>query len=184
MITSEWQKIDPVTGLCFPWLTHPGLDEIATWDLADKNVCEFGAGMSTLWWARKCNKVFSVEANFQWYCEILKQKPDNVQLEYRSVHEGDQTQIEFYTAVPEDFIPDIVVVDGVLRNECLQKGIELLSEKGGIIIADNLDQDYVWVSEAAMKLMSPYEAKYYIQPDHKDHSGKPWQTVIFTIPKS
>lgn len=182
MITSEWQIIDPDNGLCMPWFTHPCLEELRKWDLKDKRVVEYGAGNSTIWWGQKCKEVFAVEANNQWYIEVRKQMPANVTLELRCVNEGDQSQVEFYTAVPDGFIPDIVVVDGILRYECLKKGIELLSPHGGIIIADNWKQDYVWICPACEELMKPYEAKICVQENHTNHEGNPWKTAIFTIP--
>jgi predicted O-methyltransferase YrrM len=100
----------------------------------------------------------------------------------RAVNEGDQNKVDFYTFVPDiDF--NIIVVDGILRNECLQHAIKLLSKKGGIIIADNWQQDFVWLSPAAEDLMKPYERKIFVQPDHTNHEGNAWKTAIFTIPK-
>lgn len=185
----DFQKFDPSNNLVYPWLTHPALDVIKTWDLADKKVLEWGSGLSTIWWADKCEQVISIEANAKWFAEVndmLHSKNDytNAQVIYRNCNEGDQTKIEFYTEVPAWFTPDIVVVDGILRNECLIKGIEILSKNnGGVIIADNVWQDYVWMSPASLEIMAPYNPILYIQEDHKDNEGNKWKTAIFSVPR-
>lgn len=186
-ILNDFQRIDPTNNLVEPWLVHPALDVIKTWSLSDKKVLEWGAGLSTLWWADKCKEVYSIEANQQWFANINNRLQERglakkVTLVYRNANEGDQTKIDFYTDVPKWFIPDIVVVDGILRNECLLKGIEILSaNNGGIVIADNVWQDYVWMSPASLEIMAPYKPILYTQEDHKDNEGNKWKTAIFTV---
>lgn len=186
---SDFQRFDPTNNLVEPWLTHPALDIIKGWDLSDKKVLEWGAGLSTAWWANKCERVMAIEANLQWFNDVNKLlKEDhnftNVDLFYRNVHEGDQTKIDFYTDIPAWFKPDIIVVDGVLRNECLIKAIEVLSKNnGGYVIADNVYQDYVWLSPASLEIMKPYNPILYVQPDHTNHEGNPWKTGIFYVPR-
>lgn len=181
---NDTQFWDEKLNICFPWYTKPCLDYLSGIDFSDKNILEFGGGYSTIWWSKKSKQVISIEANAEWYNKIKSELNDckNVTAFLREINEGDQSRISEYTQVPEiDF--DVVIVDGILRNECLQKGIELLSKKGGILIADNWYQDYVWLSPAAIDIMKPYESKIFIQPDHKNHEGNPWKTAIFTIPK-
>jgi len=186
---SDFQRFDPSNNLVEPWLVHPALDVIKTWDLKDKNVLEWGAGLSTAWWADKCKHVMAIEANQQWFNDVHKLVKEehvftNVDLIYRNVNEGDQTKIEFYTEVPAWYRPDIVVVYGVLRNECLLKGIEILSRNdGGYVIADNIWQDYVWMSPASLEIIAPYNPVLYEQADHTNHEGNKWKTAIFYVPK-
>jgi len=185
----DFQIFDPTNNLVFPWLTHPALEVIKSWDLADKLVLEWGAGLSTLWWADKCKYVYSIETNQQWFADIVARKNElglqsKAEIHYRNVHEGDQTKIDFYTEVPAWYQPNIVVVDGILRNECLIKGIEILSKNnGGIIIADNIFQDYVWLSPASLEIIAPYNPILYEQPDHANHEGNKWKTAIFSVPR-
>lgn len=184
----DFQRIDPTNNLVEPWLTHPALDVIKTWDLTNKLVLEWGSGLSTLWWADKCKEVYSIEANGEWFNNIHQRlnemQLDNIHLVYRNCNEGDQTKVEFYTDVPAWFIPDIIVVDGILRNECLIKGIDILSNNnGGVIIADNIWQDYVWLSPASLEIIAPYNPKLYEQHDHLNHEGNKWKTAIFSVPR-
>lgn len=185
---AEWQWLDESCGLWFPWYTLPCLEEISKWDLKDKIVWEFGGGNSTLWWAKKCKHVYTVESNWQWWDYVYKKSEElgihNLDCELREINEGDQVRKEEYTRALFKYPnPDIVIVDGILRNECLEVGIEVLGNKGGHIIADNFMQSFVWISPAAVELMKPYDTKYFKQEDHQDHDGSPWQTATFTIPK-
>lgn len=185
---AEWQWLDESCGLWYPWYTLPALEEISKWDLKEKVVLEYGGGKSTLWWREKAKKVVTVEANESWLKmidhELRGARESNCTLLYCPINEGDQLRkFEYINAAdPLNHSYDIVVVDGILRTECLEKGISLLSERGGKIIADNFDQSYVWISPKAIEIMQPYKAEYHVQRDHTNHDGKPWQTVIFTIP--
>lgn len=176
----EFQKIDPSNNLVMPWLTHPALDEICKWDLKNKKVLEWGAGASTLWWASKCKEVYSIEANENWFSLINRQKPDNVGLSFRPCNEGDQTKINFYTAVPKDFIPDIVVVDGILRYECILKALTL--QRPLTLIVDNWKQSGIFMCPAAEDVMRDYEGAFHEQADHKDNDGiNKWKTAIWHL---
>lgn len=185
----EWQKRDDETKLIFPWWTHPFLDVLKTWDLKDKTWLEFGGGRSTAWLRSKCKWVDTIEANEEWAnqaqidCNInflinggiySKTLPDGVQ----------ERKQEFFDLIPniENVKYDIISVDGIWRYECLQWALDHFKGRGGIIIADNWQQDYVWVSPVAEELMKPYEIHRYFQPDHTNHEGRQWNTVYWEIP--
>jgi hypothetical protein len=186
----EWQIYDNQNGLVFPWFTHPMLKCLRTWPLADKTVLEYGAGLSTVWWAKESKYVVSVEAKLDWVQQIngeltnagVKNKAHIV---WRPVSEADFSKAEWYVnAYHETGVTDfdIVVVDGILRNECMHKGIELLSKRGGTLIADNWQQDRIWRSQQMIDLMAPYEGEVFVQPNHTDHEGNPWKTAYWKIP--
>jgi hypothetical protein len=181
---SDFQRFDPTNGLVEPWLTHGALDVIKTWDLADKKVLEWGSGLSTLWWADKCELVMSIEADAKWWADInlrlselgLLPKAKSI---YRNCNEGDQTKIDFYTEVPAWFRPDIVVVDGVLRYECILKALTF--PRPLKLIVDNWQQDYIFICPAAEKALEGFKGNIYVQPDHTNHEGRPLATAIFEI---
>lgn len=198
----EFQKIDPSNRLCFPWLTHPALEVISKWNLDGLSVLEYGAGLSTLWWADKCSDVTSIEANYEWALKVyhnalsngykgigeikhestyfpLKNGGKRIHLVYRQCNEGDQSKIEYYCGLPVGFSPDIVVVDGILRYECILKALTL--PRPLTLIIDNWQQDYVFICPAAEEALKNYEGQFYVQPDHQDHSGRPWQTAIWHL---
>lgn len=182
----EWQKYAP-NGLVYPWWTHPFLEELETWELSDKTWLELGAGRSTAWLRSKCKWVDSIEANEEWGhqaaydCEvnslvngriISKTLPDGVQ----------ERKKEFFDLFPAWIKYDIISVDGIWRYESLQWALNHFKGSGGILIADNWQQDFVWISPPAEELMKPYQIHRYFQPDHINHEGKPWNTVYWRIP--
>lgn len=181
---SDFQRFDPTNNLVEPWLTHPALDVIKGWDLSDKNVLEWGSGLSTAWWADKCKRVMSIEADGKWFSDIhslllekdLKKKVDLI---FRPTQEGDQTRIDFYTEVPAWFKPNVVVVDGVLRYECILKALTF--DRPLTLIIDNWQQDYVFICPAAEEALKGFTGNVYVQPDHTNHEGRPWATAIFNI---
>ena len=67
----EWQRIDSVNGLVEPWLTHPFMDMIKTWDLSDKTILETGGGRSTAWWRSKAKWVDTIESSEEWETQII-----------------------------------------------------------------------------------------------------------------
>lgn len=189
----EWQIVDKQNGLVFPWFTHPMLAQLSTWDLEDKVVLEYGSGLSTVWWARKAKRVVSVEAKKDWVNQIQIELFKNglahkAQLVHRPVSEADFSKADWYIHAYQDagctgdeF--DIVVVDGILRNECMKHALELLGKRGGTLVADNWQQDYIWQSAEMVELMKPFEGMICPQPDHTNHQGNPWKTAYWKIPQ-
>ncbi len=199
----DWQRIDPSNGLVEPWWTWPCMAVIKTWDIKDKTWLEFGAGLSTAWLRHKCEWVDSVEANTEWASKASKYCEDN------GLHNGlinaanlsdgiQETKKDYFRLIPKSYngsiadinvLPfleikkyDIISIDGIWRNECLEWAIQHFAGRGGILIVDNMDQDYVWISPSANELMGSYPCNIFYQPGHINHEGKPWNTRIYTIP--
>lgn len=183
----EWQIRSPKNGLVMAWWSHPMLELIETWDWSDKTMLEFGAGYGTAWLRDRCKWVDSIEADITWaaraseYCDMnsrlngivyAKQLPDGVQ----------GTQPEYFALIPTDKKYDIISIDGIYRTECIEWAIEHFKGREGLLILDNLDQDFVWISPKAMELLKPYEGEVFIQPNHVNHEGKPWNTRYYKIP--
>lgn len=182
----EWQKIAP-NGLVYPWWTHPFLDVLETWNLKDKMWLEFGAGLSTAWLRSKCRFVESIEASTEWGVKALdycrQNNLTNGSIFYQDLPDGVQERkAEYFELIPPEIKYDIISVDGIWRYECLQWALDHFKGRGGILIADNWQQDYVWISEAAEQLMAPYKINRFFQPGHTNHEGKPWNTVFWEIP--
>lgn len=187
----EWQKYAP-NGLVYPWWTHPFLDVLETWDLKDKNWLEFGGGRSTAWLRSKCKWVDTIEANTEWAqaaCdECINNNLHNGDIFGKDLPDGVQDRKqEYFELLPcNRIIPrtekyDIISVDGIWRYECLQWALDHFKGRGGILIADNWMQDYVWISPPAEELMAPYKINRFYQPDHINHEGKPWSTVYWEL---
>lgn len=184
----EWQKLAP-NGLVYPWWVHKFLDELETWDLKDKTWLEFGAGYSTAWLRSKCKWVDSIEANLYWsevahnYCGVKEQLNGQIFYPIENLPDGMQERVnEFFSLIPIGKQYDIISIDGIYRDECLEWAVTHFKGRDGILIVDNMDQDYVWISEKANKLMAPYPCLIYVQPDHFNNEGKPWNTRYYLIP--
>lgn len=184
----EWQRLNSETGLVECWWTHPCLDVINTWDLKDKTWLEFGAGLGTAYLRSKCKEVMSIEANIEWgvkalaYCK--ENNLDNGAIWMSPINDGVAGGWESYQRLIPELQYDIISVDGIYRNECLEWALDHFKGRGGILVVDNMDQDYVWKSPAADELMAPYKCEIYYQPGHTNHEGSPWNTRIFTIPSN
>jgi hypothetical protein len=117
-----------------PWLTYPLIEYLNGLDFSDKDVFEFGAGASTLYWTDRARSVTSVEFDARWY-ETLKPKlPANATL----IHENHGHR---YADVPKEFLPrrfDVVVVDGAERYRSARTAIDVVAP-GGMIILDNAE---------------------------------------------
>jgi protein-L-isoaspartate O-methyltransferase len=183
----EWQRYSPSNGMVQCWWTWDMLDWIETQDWKNKNVLEFGAGRGTAWLRDRSKFVVSIEADLQWAeqarkdCEgygvnngaiYAKQLPDGVQ----------GTQPEYFGMIPTDIKFDVISIDGIYRTEAIEWAIEHLKGREGLLIIDNLDQDFVWISPKAMELIAPYESKVFYQKEHTNHEGKQWNTRWVKIP--
>lgn len=184
----EWQRIDPENGLVEPWLTWPFMEWVKTIDLSDKVILEFGAGRSTAWWRKKAKWVDSIDASSEWVAQAENDCAAaglvNGKIFYDNIPDGLATQYlqKYISLIPEKQY-DVVVVDGIYRTEMLQWALDHFKGRGGLLIADNWQQDFVWISPPAEELMNPYKLNRFVQPNHTNHEGRPWNTVYWEIPK-
>lgn len=185
----EWQRIDPDNGLVEPWLTHPFMDYIKdVWNLSEVTILETGGGRSTAWWRHKALWVDTIEANKEWGKQIeadcAERNLNNGRLFCADVADGTADGvIEYFKLFPNDKTYDIIVVDGIYRYEVLVWALEHFKGRGGVIVADNWNQDYVWISPPAEELMKKYQINRFAQPNHTNHQGRPWNTVYWIIPQ-
>ncbi|WP_133118050.1 O-methyltransferase [Burkholderia ubonensis] len=117
-----------------PWLTYPLIEYLNGLDFAEKDVFEFGAGASTMFWAARARKVVSVEFDAGWYESLKGRVPENVTL----FHEADGHR---YSQTPKILAPrrfDVVVVDGAERYRSARTAIDIIAP-GGMIILDNAE---------------------------------------------
>ncbi len=68
------------SGQPIPWYTYPALEHLGQLNFSEKAVFEYGAGNSTLWWAKRAKSVTSVEIREAWYERIKATMPGNCQL--------------------------------------------------------------------------------------------------------
>lgn len=167
-------------GLIQPWLTHGALDAIEEMDLSNKVVWMWGAGLGDAWLAKRCKFLFVVERNQEW---LLKAQDvcglngiTNVSYLYRPCNDCNG-QDEMYCEV--DVSPDVIIVDDAYRYECIVKALSM--PRPLTLIVDNFNQDFVFICPAAVELMKEFKGDFYIQADHTNHEGRPWQTAIWHL---
>ena len=121
-------------GKPIPWYTYPAIEFIEDKLSQDLVVFEYGAGNSTLWLAERVKSVVSVESDSNWFNTIRSQMPDNVEINLIQDPENYAKKIEEY---PNNYF-DLIIVDGINRNQCAEKAISRLKNTG-FIIFDNTD---------------------------------------------
>lgn len=155
-----------------PWLVPAAvavMDEyLAARDGA--RVFEWGAGGSTLWFARRAAIVTTVEHNLEWHNRVavaLSGLPSNpVALVWMPAERG--MYAEWIHNSAWGF--DLILVDGILRNECIANAI-LYLRHGGLLVVDNTERADEYA--AGLALLNGW--------DRRDFSGD-CQTSIFTKP--
>jgi Methyltransferase domain len=142
--------------LDLPWWTFDAIehvDAILRHRGKEMVAFEYGSGASTLWLARRCRAVYSVEHDSEWAerTRALCAPHDNVEIlavpptdltsttRCRSGRTGWKEYafddyVESIRRYP--FLFDLIVVDGRCRVECLEEARNKLSE-GGLIVFDN-----------------------------------------------
>lgn len=125
-------------GQALPWYTYPCMYFLECRDFHDKKVLEFGAGQSTLWWARRAAEVVSFEGDPLWHDQLKPRLSKNVQL-FLVPMESPAACLEAVRRIIRQqqlgsF--DVIVIDGLYRTELIEDALDLRSD-GGVIIADN-----------------------------------------------
>ena len=118
-----------------PWYTYPAIEYLAQFDYSDKSVFEYGCGNSSLFWAKRAQKVISIEDNPKWFdkwCGLFHEP--NLDVRWR-----DEGEIYEKAIFEDNQKYDVIVVDGKRRAECAQCAVQVLA-KGGVIILDDSDR--------------------------------------------
>jgi hypothetical protein len=150
-----------------PWFTYPAFEFINQFDLSQKTIFEWGSGNSSVYFAKRSKQIISIEHDEAWFNKQQIKLLPNQQL----IHLNDNS---YYEAIlSNDQLFDIVIVDGILRDECLKIAMNKITE-GGMLILDNADRH----PEASKK----YRDNGYTQIDF--HGLGPineyaWTTSIF-----
>jgi len=104
----------------------------------DWRCVEFGSGLSTGWFARRCDFLLSVEDNSDWHAlvqaRIRSAGINHVQYELRE--RGDYADLSAFADASFDF----VLIDGWDRHGCVLSAVSKV-RAGGWIYLDNSDKD-------------------------------------------
>ena len=123
-----------------PWYTYPAIDFLRTRSFVDKTIVEFGGGQSSLWWSKHAQRVITFEDNKAWFDSLKKQLPPSVELFLVS----NESRVKCATEVNQKLEDlninqvDILVIDGLFREEMVEIACKYVSP-GGAIICDNAE---------------------------------------------
>lgn len=128
-----------------PWLGWRAISRLDGLIQRDWKVREFGSGMSTLWLAKRCGQLVSIERNEQWYEKIRStlSRRGWGHVEYRLEKKETYALAQGY---PDQYF-DLVIVDGLDRAACMETALKKVKSTGYIHL-DNSDQRWEGVPEA------------------------------------
>jgi len=122
----------------YPWLT-PYANKILTCLIKKNHVgFEWGAGRSTLWFARRCKHITSVEHDPYWYEKVrgVLQKLNITNCDL-ILAKDKETYITLIDKVEDESL-NFVLVDGLYRDECIIRSFRKI-KNGGLLIIDNIN---------------------------------------------
>lgn len=122
-----------------PWFSYPFIDFLTPRLTKDLVLFEFGSGSSTSFFAERVKQVISIEHNKEWYEIVYKTKPNNVELILTDSDSVDD-YLNYFNNLNDKL--DMVIVDGLHRNDCLINAFEKLSENGVVVLDDSERPEY------------------------------------------
>jgi hypothetical protein len=131
-----------------PWFTYPAVDFLSERLNNSLRVFEFGSGNSTLFFAERVNHIISIEHNKDWFDKISKRAHTNSNIIFAQANNSGQ-YLDALKAVDHNY--DIIVVDGIYRNECCIEAMNFLTDSGVILLDDSEREDYKGGIESLMK---------------------------------
>lgn len=102
------------------------------------NLFEWGAGKSTIWFARKNYSVISVENSEKWF-NIISKKLEEKNIKNASIilrNDNPKVYVDEIKKHPDNFF-DSIVIDGIERANCAIQAIPKL-KLGGVLIIDDI----------------------------------------------
>jgi hypothetical protein len=121
-----------------PWLGFRGVRALDSLLKQDFSVLEFGSGMSSLFFARRCRSLVSIETDRVWYDDMKRRFTTkgvtNVDYRYRDPDAAELTDLGDL----EDGSLDLVLVDSTRRAETLRAALPKV-RPGGHVYLDNSD---------------------------------------------
>lgn len=123
------------------WLGPEATAFLDSIDQPDWNVLEHGAGGSSLWFAKRCKWVMSLETKWEWYEKLMSMKG-----EYKNispVYIDQQTSLYLRSVVQVGFAFDLFMLDGEPLEDRMAwaKRAGLFVKRGGWICFDNCNRE-------------------------------------------
>tara|TARA_Y100000589_G_C27142695_1_gene625421 strand:+ start:352 stop:1026 length:675 start_codon:yes stop_codon:yes gene_type:complete len=137
----SFEKKQPLDheGQPVPWITYGAIEFLKERLDKSMSIFEFGAGNSSLYYAKKVNKVVSVEHHNDWFNYIKGKMPGNVEIFHKNI---DSVEYPQFLKQREDKF-DVIIVDGRERVQCILNSINNLSNRGVLILDDSQREKYL-----------------------------------------
>ncbi|MDJ0651882.1 MAG: class I SAM-dependent methyltransferase [Simkaniaceae bacterium] len=162
-----------------PWITEGAISflEVFLEKHPSAKILEFGSGASTIWFAKKHVRLYSVEHHMKWY-----EKINNLLKNYNSVNYflHSLPYYEFCDKFPDEFF-DLILIDGRNRKGCIQFSLPKL-KKGGVLMLDNAERSYYFSVFERMSGWLRFDALQE-QPDSCGFHYPGWLTSWWVKPE-
>lgn len=138
LMSMERGEVVDVHGKPQPWITYPALDFLIDRVFPSMSVFEYGTGNSTLWWAKRVERLVSCEHDKEWYAAFKERATfNNTTYLYRRCKGGCKDYARAILGYRDAF--DLIVIDGRDRVNCAKNSLSSL-RADGVIIWDNSDR--------------------------------------------
>ncbi len=134
----EKKSIDQY-GKPIPWFTYPFFMFLKSRISPKIRILEYGCGSSTLWFSDKVREIVSIEHDKSWFNAVGQNTPSNAKLILKENNREDYALLEH----KEYGLFELVIVDGLFRNECLVNSLNLLTDDGVVILDNSEREEYV-----------------------------------------
>jgi precorrin-6B methylase 2 len=152
-----------------PWFTYPAVSLFESRTKPEWRILEFGAGMGTIWWSEAVNHVVSLEHDAEWLEYISK----NCAAEVLKTSAASST--DYIDPALNTGHYDVIIVDGLFREECLSVAPGMLTDNGIIILDDAQRFEY----KAAIETLLAQEFRVLELHGPQPVSKHPGCTAIF-----
>jgi len=120
-----------------PWIPPSATRKIQGFLTPDTRVLEIGGGMSTLWLAKRCRSLLSIEADQKWFDQlralVVERGLNHVDLQFR----WQASEMCDFSSLSDGSL-DFCLIDGGPRLECIQAALPKM-KPDGLIYVDNTD---------------------------------------------
>lgn len=136
----SWMRQNPE----LPWLSRDAIAFIEQWLTPNDFALEYGSGRSTMWFAQRVNRLWSIEHNIGWSEKVSKEiqlrSLNNVDFRSVTLNGSGPSDVDNYTQKVlidiEDQGLDFALVDGIFRDQCALAIVGKL-KPGGLLVIDD-----------------------------------------------
>ncbi|OGU33280.1 MAG: FkbM family methyltransferase [Ignavibacteria bacterium GWB2_35_6b] len=121
-----------------PWYSYSFIKFLHPRLKKEFSVFEYGSGNSTLWFSGYVKSVKAVEHDKTWYEKVKTKLPANAEVVYREIE--NKNYAKEVSASGNKY--EIIIIDGVDRNNCVYESTDSLSQNGVIIFDNSAREEY------------------------------------------